>query len=211
MVKHEQAPNDPELDGAGWQLRVTDLKQYAYCPRVVHYEYCMPRLRPVTYKMTAGIAEQTRVTELEERRSLRAYGLSRGERRYHVPVQSASMRCTGQIDMVIETDEGGEHRLIPVDFKLSRQKLGHHFRLQLACYGMMLEEQTGLAVPAGYLYRIPLRHAERVEFTQRLRAEVGKKINEIRTMIIAQRMPPPTANRARCTDCEFRRFCNDVL
>lgn len=198
-------------DDSVWELRVTDLKQYAYCPRVVHYDYCMPRLRPVTYKMSAGIDAQAHVSELEERRSLRAYGLSQGERRYHVTVRSASLGCTGQIDMVIETAEGGVTRLIPVDFKLSRQKMGRHYHLQLACYGMMLEETYGLPAPVGFLYQIPLRRAERVELNARLRAEVRRKLAEIRAMIVAQRMPAPTANRSQCVDCEFRRFCNDVL
>ena len=35
---------------------VTDLKQYAYCPRVVYYTYCLPLLRPMTFKMERGIA-----------------------------------------------------------------------------------------------------------------------------------------------------------
>lgn len=199
------------LDDEGWQLRVTDLKQYAYCPRVVHYTYCMPALRPITFKMEAGIEAQERVTALEERRSLRAYGLTEGERRYYVPVQSRRLGCSGQVDMVIETAEKGNHRLIPVDFKLSRRKPGRHFRLQLACYAMMLEEMTGLPAPEGFLYLIPQRRAERVALTTRLRNEARRLLDEIRSMITAQRMPPPTPNRARCLDCEFRRFCNDVL
>lgn len=81
-----------------WLLRVTDLKQYDYCPRVVYYEHCLPKLRPVTYKMTAGIAAQERVTALEERRSLRTYGLTSGERHFNVAVSSAQLGFTGQID-----------------------------------------------------------------------------------------------------------------
>ena len=54
-----------------WSLRVIDLKQYEYCPRIVYYEYCLPGVRPTTYKMAAGIAAQDRVNTLEERRGLR--------------------------------------------------------------------------------------------------------------------------------------------
>ena len=45
-------------------FRVTDLKQYFYCPRVVYYAYCLPQVRPVTAKMEAGIEAQV---EAEER------------------------------------------------------------------------------------------------------------------------------------------------
>lgn len=68
----------------GFYLQVTDLKQYLYCPRVVFYRYCLPDVRPVTFKMQAGIAAQDRVTELEKRRSLRAYDVVAGTRHFHV-------------------------------------------------------------------------------------------------------------------------------
>jgi CRISPR-associated exonuclease Cas4 len=194
-----------------WWVRVTDLKQYAYCPRVTYYMYCLPNLRPKTYKMQAGIESQGRVTELEERRSLQAYGLSSGERHFHVPVRSTALGCVGQIDMVIETQEGGKRRLIPVDYKLSRRTPGRHFQLQVACYGMMLEEMYGVPVTEGFLYLIQSRKAERVAITKRLRREATLGIAAIRAMILSQQMPPATAHRGQCVACEYRRFCNDVL
>jgi CRISPR-associated exonuclease Cas4 len=209
---------DPPLTATGtmdntekWLLRVTDLKQYAYCPRIVYYTYCLPGLRPTTYKMEAGIDAQTRVNELEERRSLRAYGLQSGERCNYVPVESFRLGCVGQVDMVIDTMDGGVHRLIPVDFKLSRRKPGRHYQLQLACYGMMLEETYGLPALEGFLYLIPLRHAEKVKLTPRLRSDAVKFMNVIRKQLFEQKMPPATPQRTRCVSCEFRRFCNDVL
>jgi CRISPR-associated exonuclease Cas4 len=194
-----------------WQLRVTDLKQYEYCPRVVYYAYCLPGIRPTTYKMNAGIAAQEKVTDLEERRGLRTYGVSSGERRFYVHVQSQRLGCTGQIDMVIDSDDGGRRRLIPVDFKLSRKEPGRHFRLQLACYGMMLEEMWQIPAPVGYIYLIPSRSAVQVELTTRLRGDAERALAAIRREILAERMPEPTPRRSRCVDCEFRRFCNDVV
>ncbi|MBM4463865.1 MAG: DUF911 domain-containing protein [Chloroflexi bacterium] len=57
-------------------LTVSDVKQFAYCPRVVYFTYALPRRRPTTYKMKEGKIEHEHVAELEERRSLRAYGLA---------------------------------------------------------------------------------------------------------------------------------------
>ena len=39
-------------------FRVVDLKQYVYCPRIVYYHHCLPQVRPVTFKMEAGLAAQ---------------------------------------------------------------------------------------------------------------------------------------------------------
>lgn len=195
----------------GWLVRVTDLKQYAYCPRVVYYQYCLPGVRPTTYKMQAGIDAQDRVEELEKRRSLREYGLEEGARHFNIVLTSARLGCTAQIDLVVETGSGKEHRLLPVDFKMSRREPGRHFQLQLALYGMMLEEAWQAPAPEGVIYLIPVRRAVRVKLNRRLRADAGSMLASIRTMVTQERMPPPTPQRSRCVDCEFRRFCNDTI
>ena len=51
---------------------VTDLKQYMYCPRIVYYTYCMPLLRPTTFKMEEGIVTHGEEKARERRRSLRS-------------------------------------------------------------------------------------------------------------------------------------------
>lgn len=198
-------PDDP------WLLRVTDLKQYEYCPRVVYYEYCLPGVRPTTYKMEAGIAAQERVESLEERRGLRAYGVETGTRHFNISITSTELGCTGQVDLVIETEEGGARSLIPVDFKLSRRKPGRNFKLQLACYALLLEEAWNLPVARGVLYLIPRKQAVPVPITTRLRNDARRLLGQIRTMVLTQHVPPPTKARSKCVNCEFRRFCNDVL
>ena len=35
-------------------VRVSELRQYVYCPRIVYYSTCLPDVRPVTYTMEAG-------------------------------------------------------------------------------------------------------------------------------------------------------------
>ena len=76
-------------DDLAYPIRVTDLKQWAYCPRVFYYHQCLPRVRPVTYKMRAGVEAGQAEEGREARRSLRAYGLSSGDREFDVPVRSA--------------------------------------------------------------------------------------------------------------------------
>ena len=207
------APADAAAsEHAGWLLKVTDLKQFAYCPRIPYYHYCLPEVRPTTYKMDAGIRAQDRAEERERRRSLRAYGLTEGERHFNVSITSRQLGVSGQIDLVIKHAVNGEDRLVPVDYKLSRRDPGRHFKLQLACYALLLEEVWQLPVEDGFLYLIPARRAVRVPITTRLRNDVRRQLAEIRALVLAERMPPvPPKQRSRCVDCEFRRFCNDVL
>jgi CRISPR-associated exonuclease Cas4 len=193
-------------------FRVTDLKQYCYCPRIVYYHHCLPDIRPTTYKMAAGIEAQDAEEVRAARRSLRVYGLRRGECENNVYLESSTLGLRGQVDMVIQTDDNvrSELELIPVDYKLSSGPLGPHFKLQLLAYGLMLEEMRGIPVRRGFLYAIPKRRATEVVFTPALRSTLSQALVMMTNVVAQESMPAPTKQRAKCEACEFRRFCNDV-
>ena len=194
-------------------FRVVDLKQYVYCPRLIYYHHCLPQVRPVTYKMEAGIAAQDEEEVRAARRSLRIYGLQRGEVETNVRLESDTLGLRGQVDLVIKTDDNplGETELIPVDYKLSQGKLGPHFKLQLVAYGLLLEEVYELPVKRGFLYAIPKRRAVEVSFTPTLRTKLKQAVLEMQEIARKEWVPPPPRQRAKCEVCEFRRFCNDVV
>lgn len=189
-------------------LRVIDLKQFVYCPRVLFYHAVLPGVRPVTYKMAAGMAAHGVEAGRERRRSLRSYGVEAGERFFDVGLQAVELGLSGEIDMVIET----ETELVPVDYK-NTNRVGKHFKLQLMAYGRLLEMAwPGAAKPVqrGFLYLIPERKGVAVRFTRPLRRQLDEAVVALREIMRAQRMPEPTKARGRCVDCEFRRFCNDI-
>ena len=190
--------------------RVTDLKQYVYCPRILFYHSCLPRVRPTTYRMELS-AQAHEAEELRERRrSLRAYGLHHGERHFKVPLVSQRLGMRGEVDLVIEAEADGRREAIPVDYKLSK-KVGHHFRLQLTAYAVMLEEAWSMPVKRGFLYLIPLRRAEQIRITHRQRAALDAALAVMNASLRKEQIPAPTPHRAKCLACEFRRFCNDVV
>lgn len=195
-------------DDLAYPVRVSDLKQWAYCPRVFYYQTCLPDVRPTTYKMYAGREAGESEIGREERRRLRVYGIAAGEREFNVSVRSVRLGLRGEVDMVITVAGTGE--VIPVDYKLTRIA-GEHFQLQVAVYGMMLEEMRGVQVARGFLYEIPLRHAEEVKIEKRLRAKALRAVEEMRRIVEREEMPAPVKNRHKCVTCEFRRFCNDVV
>ncbi len=195
------------------QLEVTDLKQYTYCPRIVYYRYCLPAIRPLTYKMEAGIAAHDDETEREQRRSLRPYGVEHGDRFFDVRLSSETLGVRGRLDMVIAVPERGhpDAELLPVEYKLSDRTVGKHFKVQLAMYALLLEEAWKRPVRRGFLYLIPLRHAVAVPITAALRRQAQTQITAIHAMVEQEAMPPPPSSRRPCVSCEFRRFCNDVV
>lgn len=188
-------------------LTVTDLKQWQYCPRVVYYTRCLPRVRPVTYRMQAARDAHADEADRERRRGLRTYHLDRGEREFDVEVRSEALGLWGKIDLVIRRDD----EVIPIEYKDSAGRVGQNILVQLAAYGILLEEATGLAARRGFFYFIPTRRSYPVELTADLKAAARMAIDEIHQMIDGESMPAPTPRRARCSNCEFRRFCNDVI
>jgi len=186
---------------------VSDVKQWVYCPRVLYYRLCLPDVRPITRKMEYGIEAGRAEEGREERRSLRAYGLSEGEREFNVRLYSERLGVRGEADMVITTSAG---EAIPVDYKLSTID-GPHFQMQVAVYALLLEEMRACTVQRGFLYLIPERRAEVVPIDKRLRTKTSAALEAMRQMLATEKMPAPADSLRKCVACEFRRFCNDVL
>jgi CRISPR-associated exonuclease Cas4 len=194
-------------------IAVTDLKQWRYCGRVVYYRYCLPQVRPVTRLMETGIEAHRDEAAREERRSLRSYGLTEGERVGDLALTDSALGLRGRLDLAIAVPNRAAPgaTAVVVDYKFTEGAPGPHFRLQLAAYALLLESAWGLPVPAGFLYSIPRRRAERVAITPALRRETRAAVAAIRAMIAGEAMPDAPSSRAPCVTCEFRRFCNDVV
>ncbi|BCX02783.1 MAG: CRISPR-associated protein Cas4 [Candidatus Roseilinea sp.] len=200
---------------------VTDLKQLAYCPRLVYYAYCLPGVRIApTAKMVMGRAANAATEDLEHRRSLRAYGLREGQREFDLWLESEALNLCGRLDMLITAPAAEGVELIPVDYKDSAPQAAHSRRIppavqhnwavQLTAYAMLVETMRGQPVRRGFVYYIPLRRAREVIFSDDLRRAVRSGLRTIEAMVTTEQQPPPTLYRQRCAACEYRRLCNDV-
>ncbi len=187
-------------------LTVTDIRQHVYCPRIPYYRYTLPLERPVTAKMDLGKEEHESTSAKEARRTLKAYGIEEGERRFGVDLHSESLGLRGRIDMVIQTPR----ELIPVEYKMA-SGIGLHHKYQLTAYALLAEHTFGGTVSRAFVYLTPLKKAVEVPITAAMRGHVKKTLEDLRTAAEHERLPRPTPHRGRCTDCEYRRFCGDVL
>lgn len=188
------------------ELRVSDIKQYAYCQRIVYYQYIVMVDRVPTYKMVYGKEAQVSLEGLERRRKLRAYGLDTGERIFNLWLSSSSLGLSGKLDLLIRTGQG----FYPVDFKYTEGRPRRNHFLQLAAYALLVEERYRVTVERGFLYLIPSKDVVEVEITDALKQEVVEAIQRIREMVRREALPPPTPVRARCTDCEYQNYCADI-
>ncbi len=188
-------------------IRVNDIKQYAYCPRIVFYQYCMPVEKKTTWKMEQGKIAEEEIDKLEKRRKLQEYRLAEGRRRFHVWLSSEGLGLSGKLDLLIDSPEG----LFPVDFKLTTGRPHKNHIAQLCAYALLLQDCYQREVTKGFVYLIPSNDAVVFDLTEDRKAETEDIIAEIRRMIEKEQMPPPTAVRNRCTDCEYRNYCGDIF
>jgi len=188
------------------ELTVTDVRQHTYCPRIPYYRYTMPLERPTTAKMDLGKEEHETTSAKEARRTLKAYGIKEGERCFGVDLYSKSLGLRGKIDMVILT----HHEAIPVEYKMAAA-IGLHHKYQLTAYAMLAEHTLNRTVTRAFVYLTPAKRAVEVPITAAMREHVRGILAGLRSSVAYERLPRPTPHRKRCTDCEYRRFCGDVL
>lgn len=187
-------------------LRVSDLKQYMYCPRTVYFQYVLPVEHKVTHKMEHGKEEHFELDRLEKRRKLVEYGLEEGERRFHVALHSERLALTGIVDLLLVTPKG----YFPVEFKYSSRDPALNHKYQLTAYAMLVEEVYRRPVHTGFLYMSPGKRIFPVDITENMRLHLRRLMGAIRRMVAEERAPPRSRSAARCRDCEYRRFCADV-
>src|SRR5260370_39198656 len=188
-------------------MRVNDLKQFEYCPRIVFYNTVMPLDRKVTFKMQRGKEAEFRLDALEKRRSLRRYKLGDGERRFHVWLHSERLGLSGKIDLLIISSHG----YFPVDFKYTLGRPHRNHISQLAGYAVLVEEQYQTVVDTAFIYLAPFGELVAIKMTEELKAEVVDRLSRIREMVREEMLPAPTPVRARCAECEFRNYCGDIF
>ena len=189
-----------------FELTVTDLKQWVYCPRIPYYHHVMPVEIARTYKMQRGRDVEAAVEAMEKRRGFRRYGLERGERRFGVWLHSSALGLSGKLDLLIVTEDA----CYPVDFKDTEGGVRYNHRIQLAAYSLLVEENLSRPVPIAFVYLVPSRQLVTVPVGAKEREEVTRAIAEMRRVIEQENIPGPTPVRARCVACEFRNYCADI-
>lgn len=187
-------------------FRVTDLKQYAFCARVIYYERLLPHVRPRTIMMDAGKEAHEDEAKRAARRTLAKYDVLSGQRQFDVRIESETLWLSGLIDEVVHSADG---EIFPVDYKLA-DKAGRHHHVQLTAYALLIEEAYHTTVKRGFIYLLRTRKLVEVPIKPALREQVQVILAALHHMIATESMPPLPKSLNFCPSCEFRRFCNDV-
>lgn len=187
-------------------LRVSDLRQWCYCPRVVWWTHVCPVGKTESFKMKQGLSKERRLQRLQKRRTLRKFGLKQGQVECNVSLHSELLGLSGKLDMLIRW--GASRFPVEIKFTSGPARLNH--RLQLAGYALLLEDTFGIPVPHGYIVRLPDDTVDKIPIDAPLRELAWQTMQALRNTITREQMPSRNMLVARCTDCEYRRFCADI-
>lgn len=187
-------------------LTVSDIKQFLYCARIPFHRYVSRVSVAPTTGMTFGKEAHTRTDRLERRRTLAEFDLLEGKRVLHVPLRSDRLGLTGTLDMLI----CAPREIFPVEFKDSANPPGLNHKYQLIAYGLLVEERFSRVVRRGFIHLIPLKEVVEYSFTPNMRRHALRTLAAMRAVLAADRLPPQPANLGKCSDCEYRRYCNDI-
>ncbi len=123
------------------------------------------------------------------------------------PLYSPTYNLVGKPDYLVRTAQG----VIPVEIKSTDAPdlpyLGH--LLQLAAYGLLVEETTGQRPPRGLLKYADALYE--VDFTPELRRELLDTLAEMGQTRLAENVPRSHAQPAKCRSCGWRYVCDEAL
>ena len=182
------------MDASPPPIAISALEHAAYCPRqcaliVVDGVWADNR------HTVRGSAGHQRADDRGERkvrcvRTLRA-----------VPLFSDRHGLVGRADVVEVHDDGS---VVPVEYKMGRCHPAT--KIQLCAQGRCLEEMTGRAVTAGFVWEGEHRRRLRVPLSRALRSETVDCIAQVRSILDATCLPS-APNDERCVHCQLRSHC----
>lgn len=186
-------------------LRINELKNYVYCPRISYYALCLGLDRE-TGLSRSGIDAEANVKARMKRRKHALHTVVDGTRHLDVLVASHIQHLVGRLDEVVETPSG----VHLVDYKDTERDYGY-WKLQMCAYQLCVEESWRLPILGCHVYSIPTQQYHPVTFNKRERNKLLRIVKDIAAMIQEERCPPPTNQRGKCHVCQYARFCNDIF
>ncbi len=126
-----------------------------------------------------------------------------------MPLRSAALGIVGKADCVeLQTDARGQLVAAPkpIEYKRGKPKRDNTDAVQLCAQALCLEEMTGWTIDSGALFYHSIRKRQDIVFDATLRRETTDTIEQIRSMIEANRTPVAVFG-PKCRNCSLRDFC----
>lgn len=182
-------------------INISALNQFAYCPRRFALIYLEAEFQNNVHTQR-GNAEHERVDRVAHTTSR-----SGGRVEYALPVWSERLGLIGKCDVVEFWQDG---TVYPVEYKHGPRRAWVNDDLQLAAQAMCLEEMLGVQIQKSAIFHAASKRRREVAVDEPLRNKVSQALSEIRSCLLSQQIPPPTAEVQRCRECSLKDICQPV-
>jgi CRISPR-associated exonuclease Cas4 len=165
----------------------------------------MPHIAVPPIYVEQGRNFERRQQLLSRSRTLMRFGVDEGSLYFNQPVRSESLKLHGIVDAVLLT----KGDVSPIEMKLEAKNPARGHLLQLAAYGMLLEEKFERPANVGFIMTGKEGRVIPVINLRDYRAEVADIVTTILGDLELGLLPPTRATMAKCEQCEYLAFCND--
>ena len=179
-------------------INISALNQFSYCARRFALIY-------VEAEFQNNVHTQRGNTE-HERVDRAAHATTRSGARveYALPVWSERFGLIGKCDVVEFWQDGSVY---PVEYKHGPRRAWVNDDLQVAAQAMCLEEMLGVQVQSAAIFHATSKRRREVSIDAAMRGEVEKTLENIRSCLRSQKVPPPTTEIQRCRECSLKNIC----
>ena len=178
-----------------------EIRQFAYCNRILFFRHVIHAPMKTTYKMEYG---------MKKHKQLQGYANKSGEeysqKYYNVYLTDPSVGIVGLIDYF----EYNGNEAYPVEIKsgnLPPEGLDNPHKYQVSAQAILIEKNFDFLVKKVRI--VYSKHNKVVDHFISLEDKliVLKMVEDIRKMIYSKKIPPPTKDIGKCIDCECKNYC----
>ncbi len=176
----------------GKWLRVRDLEEYFFCPRMFYYIHVLGIEREPGLWSSIGKEVQEEVSGFIHE-SFRVVG-------EEVFLESMELGVRGRIDYLVETSTG----LAPLEVKYSK-RIRPWWKYVLVLYALLVEDQYGKPVKQAYMVTSS-KKTFIVNIEDHDRRYVLESINRARKILDGETIPRPHYSKT-CINCDYKKHC----
>ncbi len=187
-------------------LPLSGIQHFAYCPRqwaLIHVEQ--------QWLENLGTAEGRLV---HHRVDDPYYNESRGHLRVEraIPLVSKTLGLYGVADLmeIVEKDDDNTKSYHLVEYKRGKPKVDDRDQVQLCAQAICIEEMREVKLHYGYFFYDMVKHRQKVEFTELLRAQV-KELSDAMHYYFRNGITPVLKKSSKCRNCSLFDICMPKL
>jgi len=186
-------------------ITATDIMNFAYCPRIIHFVYVLKQPQFTTVKEFKGREKFTEWEKKSSRNKLIRDCSSKLPKRRNLYLYDPETNLKTFVDCVLFNEEAKEAYPFQIKYGYQPKALYLTQKYQLWLEGYLIEKMLDYKVPYGYIKYT--KDNSLVKISLGIKGEILKVAEQIKSIIGNELFPEPTPYMKRCVDCCYRRMC----